>query len=243
MARLDRLGTAKSLAQLGSVIGRQFPYELVKALTAYDETRLQRELEELVDAELLYQRGLPPDILYVFKHALVQDVAYESLLRRRRQALHSDTAQAIERLEAEHVEEHAGLLAYHYARSMHQDKAITYALLAGDQAARLHARAEASTYYDQALTLARALPRLLRCSASKLMLPSSMPLWVRPEQISIGIRRIWSRPAPSAEALQDEPRLAQVLYWLGRVHYVRDHRTANRHRIRPAESHYCRPFG
>ena len=221
MARLDRLGTAKSLAQLGSVIGRQFPYKLVKALTAYDETRLQRELEELVDAELLYQRGLPPDILYVFKHALVQDVAYESLLRRRRQALHSDIAQAIERLEAEYVEEHAGLLAYHYARSMHQDKAITYALLAGDQAARLHARAEASTYYDQALTLARALPA--SSEVQRIQIDAAL------KHAAVGTTRAdfdrdqenLEQACTLAEALQDEPRLAQVLYWLGRVHYVR----------------------
>jgi class 3 adenylate cyclase/tetratricopeptide (TPR) repeat protein len=222
MARLDRLHTAKSLAQLGAVIGRQFSYDLVKALTAYDEGRLQQELGQLVDAELLYQRGLPPRTTYTFKHALIQDVAYESLLRRRRQALHGAIGEAIEALEGSvRVVEQAGILAYHYARSLHQDKAVTYALLAGDEAMRLHARTEAATSYAQALTLARALPgtpaaqRMQIDAMLKLAAVSRSRDDVARDQANL------EQAQALAETLADEPRLTQVRYWQGRVAYVR----------------------
>src|SRR4029434_4565134 len=73
MARLDRLGTAKGLAQLGATIGRQFAYPLLREVAQHDDTTVQRELGQLVEAELLYQRGQPPHALYRFKHALIQD--------------------------------------------------------------------------------------------------------------------------------------------------------------------------
>ena len=221
MARLDQLATAKNLAQLGAVIGRQFSYELIKALSGYDEARLQRELTRLVNAELLYHRGRPPYTTYRFKHALIQDVAYESLLRRRRQALHGAIAQTIETSEAQQHGEQAGILAYHYSRSAHQDKAVTYALLAGDQAVRLHARAEATIYYDQALALARTLPG--SPEAHRLQIDTAL------KHAAVGTTRAdlerdqenLEQVRALAAALQDKPRLAQVLYWLGRVHYVR----------------------
>jgi tetratricopeptide (TPR) repeat protein len=221
MARLDRLHTAKRLAQLGAVIGRQFSYDLVKALTAYDEVRLQQELSQLVDAELLYQYGEPPHTTYMFKHALIQDVAYESLLRRRRQALHGALGEAIEALESDRVAEQASILAYHYARSLHQDKAATYALLAGDEAMRLHARTEATTAYDQALTLARGLPdtpetqRMQIDAILKLAAVSSSREDLARDQVHL------EQAQALAETLADEPRLAQVRYWQGRLAYVR----------------------
>jgi tetratricopeptide (TPR) repeat protein len=221
MARLDRLHTAKSLAQLCAVIGRQFPYDLVKALTAYDEGRLQQELGQLVNAELLYQRGLPPHTIYLFKHALIQDVAYESLLRRRRQALHEAIAEAIEALEGERVAAQVSILAYHYARSLRQGKAFTYALLAGDEAVRLHARTEAMTHYLQALTLARGLPnppeaqRMQIDAILKLAAVSSSREDLARDQANL------EQAQALAEFLQDQPRLVQVLYWQGRLAYVR----------------------
>jgi predicted ATPase len=88
MARLDRLDTAKGVAQLASTIGREFSYAWLQALAPWDEATLQRELSRLVEAELLYQRGLPPRATYLFKHALIREAAYESLLRRTRQQYH-----------------------------------------------------------------------------------------------------------------------------------------------------------
>src|SRR5262249_44895131 len=96
MARLDRLVTAKAVAQYGSVIGRQFPYDLLQAVSQVDEMMLQHELGRLVEAEIVYQRGLPPQSTYVFKHALIQDAAYESLLKSTRQQYHRQIAHVLE---------------------------------------------------------------------------------------------------------------------------------------------------
>src|SRR5262245_41215229 len=96
MARLDRLATVKSLAQLGATLGRKFSYELLQTVSPWDERTLQRELYQLVAAEFLYQRGLPPEATYLFKHALIQEAAYQSLLRSTRQQPHQRIAQVLE---------------------------------------------------------------------------------------------------------------------------------------------------
>src|SRR5262249_15818641 len=96
MARLDRLVTAKGVAQMGATIGRQFAYDLLQAVSQLDEVMLQHELRRLVEAELVYQRGVPPQSTYVFKHALIQDAAYESLLKSTRQQYHHHIAQVLE---------------------------------------------------------------------------------------------------------------------------------------------------
>src|SRR5262249_12289006 len=88
MARLDPLGPAKEIAQVGATFGREFTYEMLHVVSPFDEGSLQQGLRQLVEAELLYQRGLPPQTTYLFKHALIQDTAYQSLLKSRRQQLH-----------------------------------------------------------------------------------------------------------------------------------------------------------
>src|ERR1044072_3606480 len=96
MARLDRLATVKSLAQLGATPGREFSYALLQAVSPWDEETLQRGLHQLVEAEFLYQQGLPPQATYRFKHALIQETAYQSLLRSTRQQYHQRIAQVLE---------------------------------------------------------------------------------------------------------------------------------------------------
>ena len=96
MARLDRLETAKAVAQLGAVMGREFAYEVIQAVSPVDEATLQQGLAQLVEAELLYQRGLPPQATYLFKHALIQETAYQSLLQSTRQQYHQQIAQVLE---------------------------------------------------------------------------------------------------------------------------------------------------
>jgi tetratricopeptide (TPR) repeat protein len=221
MARLDRLQAAKSLAQLGAVIGRRFSYDLIKTLAAYDEGRLQQELGQLVSAELLYQRGMVPRTTYMFKHALIQDVAYESLLRRQREVLHGAIGEAIEALDGASAGEQSGILAYHYARSLHHEKAAKYSLLAGDHAMRLHAPAEAAISYGQALTLARGRPDTP--DAQRLQIDAILKL------ASVGRSREdlardegnLAQARTIAETLGDEHSLARVLYWQGRIAYVR----------------------
>ena len=96
MARLDRLATGKEVAQLAATLGRTFPYELLRAVSPLDEATLQQALARLVEAELLYQRGMPPQATYLFKHALIQEAAYQSLLRSTRQQYHQRIAQVLE---------------------------------------------------------------------------------------------------------------------------------------------------
>jgi tetratricopeptide (TPR) repeat protein len=221
MARLDRLQAAKSLAQLGAVIGRRFSYDLIRALAGYDEVRLQQELGQLVSAELLYQSGMVPRTTYMFKHALIQDAAYESLLRRRREVLHGAIGEAIEALEGASAGEQAAILAYHYAHSLHHDRAVKYSLLAGDQAMRLHAPAEAAISYNKALTLARGLPDAPQSRRLQIDAILKLAAVGRSREDLARDQANLAQALALAEALGDEPSLARVLYWQGRIAYVR----------------------
>jgi class 3 adenylate cyclase len=114
MARLDQLQKAKEVAQLGAVLGREFPYELLQAIASQDAETLQARLAQLVAAELLYQRGRPPRARYIFKHALIQDAAYASLLKSSRQQVHQQIAQVLEARFPALVEMQPELVAQHY---------------------------------------------------------------------------------------------------------------------------------
>ena len=132
MARLDRLATVKGLAQLGATLGREFSYELLQAVSPWDEGTLQQGLHQLVAAEFLYQQGLPPQATYRFKHALIQEAAYQSLLRSTRQQYHQQIAQVLETHFPETAETQPELVAHHALRGEVWDKAATYFRQAGE---------------------------------------------------------------------------------------------------------------
>ncbi len=138
MARLDRLATVKALAQLGATLGREFSYALLQAVSPWDEETLRRGLHQLVDAEFLYQRGVPPQATYLFKHALIQDTAYQSLLRSIRQQYHQRIAQVLEARFPESGETQPELLAHHYTAAGLAEQAIGYWQRAGQQAKSSH---------------------------------------------------------------------------------------------------------
>jgi tetratricopeptide (TPR) repeat protein len=159
--RLDHLGPAKGVAQLASTIGREFSYALLQALAPWDESTLRRGLSRLVEAELLYQRGLPPQASYLFKHALIRDAAYESLPKRTRQQYHQKIARALEERFPETAEVQPELLAYHFTLSEAWDKAFVYLVRSGDKARQVHARQEALSFYTQAIEASRrSMPAL-----------------------------------------------------------------------------------
>jgi predicted ATPase len=158
MARLDRLGPAKEIAQLGATLGREFSYELLHAVANQDGGRLQRGLRQLVEAELLYQRGLPPQATYLFKHALIQDTAYQSLLKSRRQQLHEHIAQVLEAQFAETKETQPELLAHHYTEAGLIEQAIPYWEQAGQRASQRSAYVEAIHHLTKGLELLGTLP-------------------------------------------------------------------------------------
>jgi predicted ATPase/class 3 adenylate cyclase len=220
-ARIDRLAEpVKHTLQTAAVIGREFGLPLLSRLVN-QAVAVESSLEALKRVELIHETRFFPEVEYRFKHAVIQDAAYQSLLVQRRRRLHGAIGQTLEELYATRREEHAAILAYHYMRSVYQDKAVAYALLAGDQAARLYAHAEATTYYEQALTMARGAPE--SPDTQRAQIDASVKL------ASVGTtRQDMERDAGNleqarrlAEGLQDEPRLAQVLYWLGRLHYTR----------------------
>jgi class 3 adenylate cyclase/predicted ATPase len=158
MARLDRLGTAKSVAQLGATLGRQFTYEILHAASLWDEAVLHRELERLIDAELLYQHGLPPQTTYVFKHALIQATAYQSLLRSTKQDYHQRIAQVLLAQFPAMVEAQPELLAHHYTEGGLIAQAIDYWQRAGQRAVERSANVEAISHFTKGLELLKTLP-------------------------------------------------------------------------------------
>jgi predicted ATPase len=117
MARLDRLATVKAIAQLGATLGREFAYALLQAVAPWDEETLRQGLHQLVEAEFLYQQGLPPQATYRFKHALIQEAAYQSILRSTRQQYHQRIAQVLEARFPEGCEVHPELLAHHHTEA------------------------------------------------------------------------------------------------------------------------------
>jgi class 3 adenylate cyclase/tetratricopeptide (TPR) repeat protein len=158
MARLDQLNTAKEVAQLGAVLGREFPYALIQAISSQDDETLQAGLAQLVEAELLYQRGRPPRAKYLFKHALIQDAAYASLLKRTRQRVHQRIAQVLVEQFPETVETQPEVVAHHYQIAGSTQLAIRYWQQAGERAIQRSANTEAIRQLAQAIDMLAELP-------------------------------------------------------------------------------------
>jgi predicted ATPase len=159
LARLDRSAPVKEIAQIGAVIGREFGYDLLSATAEMDPPRLRSALDELVHAELAFCRGKPPDAVYIFKHALVRDAAYESLLKRRRQQLHCRIATVLRERFPERVEAEPEVLADHATEGGLLEEAVTYWHKAGLRANRRSATAEAIAHLSKGLNLLKRLPR------------------------------------------------------------------------------------
>jgi predicted ATPase len=167
MARLDRLVTAKAVAQYAAVIGRQFAYGLLSMVSQLDEATLQRELGRLVEAEMVYQRGVLPQATYVFKHALIQDAAYESLLKSTRQQYHQRIAQVLEAQFPETAEVEPELLAHHYTEAGLTEPSVAYWHQAGQRAIERSAYVEAIAHLRQGLALLETLPATPVCTQQK----------------------------------------------------------------------------
>jgi class 3 adenylate cyclase/tetratricopeptide (TPR) repeat protein len=158
MARLDRLGPAKEIAQIGATLGREFPYELLHAVSPLHEETLQQGLRQLVETELVFQSGVPPQARYLFKHALVQDTAYQSLLKSRRQQLHQQVAQVLTEQFPQTVETQPELVAHHYTEARLIVQAVPYWQRAGERASQRSAYVEAISHLNKGLELLKTLP-------------------------------------------------------------------------------------
>ncbi|WP_198031243.1 AAA family ATPase [Bradyrhizobium sp. th.b2] len=159
LARLDRLAPTREVAQIAATLGRQFSHELISAVADMSPSRLEDALTQLIRAELVFRRGAPPDASYTFKHALVQDAAYSTMLRARRQQLHGRIASTLERQFPEIAAAQPELMAQHWAAAGAVEKAIEYWDKAGRLAVRRSTMAEAATHFGKALNLIANLPK------------------------------------------------------------------------------------
>jgi class 3 adenylate cyclase/tetratricopeptide (TPR) repeat protein len=159
MARVDSLPEgAKSVLQTGSAIGREFSCELIKRVTGIPTPEMTPHLSVLRDSELLYERGIFPQATYIFRHSLTQEVAYDSLLLKRKQEIHERIGQVIEELYADRLEEFHEILAHHYSRSKNLEKAYKYLKLSGDKASLSYSALEALWFYKEAISILNKLP-------------------------------------------------------------------------------------
>jgi predicted ATPase len=157
MARLDRLAPVREIAQIGAAIGREFSYSLMRALVGRDESALKHALAQLEQAELVFRRGEPPEAVYSFKHALVRDAAYESLLKTRRHQLHGQIARTLEERFPEVVATEPEIVARHFTEAGLVEPAIDYWLKAGNLALSRSANAEAVKHLRQGIELTQSL--------------------------------------------------------------------------------------
>lgn len=223
MARLDRLPTVREMAQLGSVVGREFNYEIVRALANVDEPILQDGLSQLVDHELLYQRGRPPQSRYTFKHALVQDAAYQSLLRRTRQQYHQQVAELFESRFVHMIQSEPEVLAYHYTEANCGEKAVAYWLMAGQRAAHSSAHREAIAHLSRGLDMLQQLPD----SNEKLQQNMTLHVALGGSLIAVKgyaaseVERVYTRARELCQQIGDRPQVFQVLRGLFLFYLVR----------------------
>ncbi len=158
MARVDRLGSAREVLQVGSAIGREFSYDVLAAVAGLPDPVLQDALTRLIEAELLFLRGTPPNAVYTFKHGLVQDTAYSAMLRARRQQLHSAIALVLEKRHPELAETTPEVLAQQFEQAGQSEKAIHYWQRAGERDLRRFAIKESVTHHANALRLVESMP-------------------------------------------------------------------------------------
>ena len=157
-ARLDRLGPAREVAQIGAVIGRDFSYALLRAVAGMEDAPLQAALERLAEADILLVQGLPPESDYRFKHALIQDAAYENLLKSRRQVLHRRVAEALRDSFAATAAAEPELLAHHFTQAGLTEAAIEWWGKAGQRSLERSALVEAAEQFTRALDQIATLP-------------------------------------------------------------------------------------
>jgi class 3 adenylate cyclase/tetratricopeptide (TPR) repeat protein len=174
LARLDRLGPAKEVAQFGAVIGREFSYRLLHAIHPASDSQLQAALEALSNADLLYVHGIPPESVYGFRHALIQDAAYETLLRTRRREIHRHIGSVISQRSPDIAQAQPEILAHHYTEAGLAAEAVPYWVRAGEDMSRRSAHIEAITHLTKGLKLLQTLPETHERAQQELALQMAM---------------------------------------------------------------------
>ncbi|WP_200241196.1 AAA family ATPase [Thiohalocapsa halophila] len=221
MARLDRLPDTRELAQVGAVIGRQFSHTLLARVLARDPAELAPGLGRLAEAELVFASGGEDHRQYSFKHALVQDAAYNSLLRRRRRALHQRVAAVLEAELPDVVTGEPELLAHHHAGADQPDRAATYWQRAGERALQRSANEEAIAYLNRALPMVERLPASLERNQLELGLYASLgpALMMARGYTAQEVQRAYERAGELCSQVGETPLLVPALFGLW-IHYA-----------------------
>jgi class 3 adenylate cyclase/predicted ATPase len=228
-ARLDRLPKLREVAQLGAVIGREFDYDMLRAIAPMDDSRLEDGLRQLVEAELLYQRGLPPRAKYIFKHALIQDAAYQSLLKRTREQCHRQVADILETRFPEAVKNQPELLAHHHTEANSPQTAVEYWLKAGQLAVHRFADQEAVGHLEKGLGVLLTLPETIERAKLELTLLTSLgpALMATKGYAAPAVGKAYLRARELCQELKDITHLFPVLWGLWMYHMVRaEHESA-----------------
>jgi DNA-binding response OmpR family regulator/class 3 adenylate cyclase/predicted ATPase len=221
-ARLDRLGPIKEIAQVGAAIGREFSYRLLAAVAPISGPPLHAALAQLAAPELIFARGEPPDSTYVFKHALVQDAAYGTLVRSKRQQLHCRIADALEQGFPETVETQPELLAHHLIQAGLTERAIDYLRKAGQRTIERSANAEAIRHLTQALELLQSRPEgpARRCAALGLEVMLSQAMIAAYGYAARNTAEVLLRAKDLIDDLTEPAQKLVILYGIWASHYV-----------------------
>jgi predicted ATPase len=223
LARLDRLAAVKDVAQIGAAIGREFSYPLIAAVARHSERDLNAALAQLVAAELIFQRGVPPDAMYQFKHALVQDAAYASLVRSRRQQLHGQIAQVLEEQFPDVVASEPEALAHHFTAAGLTERGVIYWLRAGQQANDRSAHPEATAHFNVGLELVKQLPDTPARAHQELALHVGLgaALIVTKGHAAAEVEHTYLKARDLCQRVGETPQLAQILFGLFRFNFAR----------------------
>jgi TOMM system kinase/cyclase fusion protein len=223
MARLDRLATVREVAQLGATLGRTFAYELLRAVSPQDEATLQQALAQLVEAELLYQRGVPPQASYLFKHALIQDAAYQSLLKSTRQRYHQRIAQVLEAQFPGMAETQPELLAHHYTEAGLSAQAIPYWQRAGQRTSERSAHVEAIAHLTRGLEVLNTLPDTPERMQQELVIQTTLgpALLATKGYAAPEVGKVYARAQDLCQQVGETPQIFPTLYGLYYFHVIR----------------------
>jgi TOMM system kinase/cyclase fusion protein len=223
MARLDRLATVKTVAQLGATIGRTFAYELLRAVAPLDEATLQHGLRQLVEAELVYQRGAAAQATYLFKHALIQDAAYQSLLKSTHQQYHQRIAQVLEARFPDICETQPELLAHHYTEAGLNAQAVDYWQRAGEHASDRSAYLEAISHLTTGIELLKSLPETPEHTQHTLALHIALgaALQITKGHAAPEVEQTYTQAYALCQQVGETPELVPVLFGLWRFYNTR----------------------
>jgi predicted ATPase len=221
MARLDRLSGSREVAQIAACIGREFDYSLLYEVSNRRQD-LNVALDQLEDSGLIFRKGIPPHAHYTFKHSLVQDVAYETLLKATRSLHHQRIAQVLESSSSELGTTDPELLAHHFWRAQLNDKAIHYGILAGRKAVTASGNLEAIDHFSRALELVKAQPESGQRDQQELdlLIALAVPMTSVKGYASTEVEKVYTRASQLCRRMGETPRLFPVLYGLWRFYLL-----------------------